>query len=99
MDWAAHMGRILSDLGEDAIFTHGTGTPVTVRGVFQNPYLAGDLGTVGISGTNPSFAVLTADIGAVVKDDTLQRNSVTYKVRAVRPDDPGGITVLELRKS
>lgn len=93
------MGRIFSELGEDATFTHGTGSPVTVRGVFQNPYLAGELGPVGVSGTNPSFAVLTADIGTVSLNDTLVRGAVTYKVKAVRPDDPGGFTVLELRKS
>lgn len=93
------MSRILTTLGEDATFTHGTGSPVVLRGVFQNPYQAGELGPVGVSGTNPSFAVLTTDIGTVSLNDTLARGAVTYKVKAVRPDDPGGFTVLELRKS
>lgn len=99
MDWAAHLGVVLSQLGEDVTFTHGTGSPTVVRGVFQNPYLAGDVGQVGVSGTNPSFAVLSSAIGTVSKDDTIVRGAVTYKVRAVRPDDPAGYTVLELRKT
>jgi hypothetical protein len=92
------MGVILSGLGEDVTFTHGTGTS-TVRGVFQNPYQAGDVGLVGVSGTNPSFAVLTTEIGTVAKDDTIVRGAVTYKVRAIRADDPVGVTVLDLRRS
>jgi hypothetical protein len=99
MDWAGHLGVILSTLGEDVAFTHGTGTPATIRGVFENPYLAGDVGSVGVSGTNPSFATLTADIGTVTINDTILRGAITYKVRAVRPDDPAGITVMDLRKT
>lgn len=93
------MRHVIATLGEDVVFTHGTGSPATIRGVFQNPYLAGDVGAVGVSGTNPSFAAMTADIGAVANNDTLVRGAVTYKVRVVRPDDPSGVTVLELRKS
>lgn len=93
------MGVVLSGLGEDVTFTHGTGTPATVRGVFQNPYQAGDVGLVGVAGTTPSFAVLTSEIGTVSKDDTIVRGAVTYKVRAVRADDPVGVTVLDLRRS
>ena len=99
MYWAAHLGRILSTLGEDVAFTHGTGSPISVRGVFQNPYLAGDVGLVGVTGANPSFAVLSSDIGTVAPNDTILRGAITYKVRAVRPDDPAGITVMDLRKS
>lgn len=99
MDWARHLGVVLSTLGEDVVFTHGTGSPVSLRGVFQNPYQAGDVGVVGVSGTNPSFAVLTAEIGTVSKDDTVVRGAITYKVRTVHPEDPAGFTVLELRRS
>lgn len=99
MDWAAHMSNVIATLGEDVVFTHGTGSPVTLRGVFQNPYLAGDVGAVGVTGSNPSFATMAADIGTVSVNDTLARGAITYKVRAVRPDDPSGVTVLDLRKS
>lgn len=100
MDWSVHMGRILSTLGEDVVFTRGTGTPVTVRGYFGNPYQAGAVGPVGVSGTNPVFSALSSAFGATpVKGDTILRSAVTYKVHAVQPDDPGGYTVLELRRS
>lgn len=99
MDWAAHLGVVLDKLGEDVTFTHGTGAPATIRGVFENPYLAGDVGQVGVTGTNPRFSVLTSEIGDVDKGDTILRSSTTYRVLVVRPDDPSGVTVLELRRT
>lgn len=93
------MGRVLSLLGEDAVFTHGTGTPVTVRGVFFMPYQAADLGFTGVTGNNPMFAVMTADLGSVAPDDSLVRGGVTYKVKVKKPDDPSGMTILDLKKT
>ena len=98
MDWAAHLGVVLSSLGEDVTFTHGTGSPATIRGVFQNPYQAGSLGPVGVTGANPTFAALTSDLAGVAVGDTITRGGIAYKVRVVQPEDPGGFTVLELRK-
>lgn len=100
MDWSVHMGRIFSTLGEDVVFTHGTGSPVTVRGYFGNPYQAGAVGSVGVAGTNPVFTALSSAFGSTpAKGDTVVRSAVTYRVHAVRPDDPGGYTALELRRT
>jgi len=99
VDWAAHLGVVLERLGEDVTFTHGTGAPTTVRGLFENSYLAGDVGQVGVSGTNPRFSALSSVLGEVDPGDTITRAAVTYRVRAVRPDDPGGVTVLELKRT
>lgn len=94
------MNRVLSTLGEDVAFTRGFATsPVTVRGVFTNAYRAAELGIVGVTGTDPVFAVMSATIGEVKAGDTIVRLGTTYKVKAVRPDDPSGITVLDLRRA
>lgn len=98
MDWANHLAVVIRHHGEDVVFTRGGTTFSTVRGVFQNPYQAGDAGLVGVTGTNPTFAAMTTDLAGVSAGDTIKRGSITYKVRVVRPDDPGGFTVLELRK-
>lgn len=99
MDWASHMRRILSKLGEDVTFTHGAGSPTTVRGVFLNPYLAAQLGDVGFTGTDPVFSTMSLDIGAVSVGDVLARGATTFKVKAARPDDPSGIVHLELKRA
>lgn len=93
------MRRILSQLGEDVTFTHGAGSPASVRGVFLNPYLAAQLGDVGFTGTNPVFSTMTVDIGVVSPGDTLLRGATTYKVKAARPDEPSGVVHLELKRT
>jgi hypothetical protein len=98
MDWSSHLRRILTKLGEDVVFKNFTGSGVTVRGMFMSAYQAADLGVVGVTGTNPMFAAMTADLPLVDTRATIRRASVTYKVRVVLPEDQSGITVLELRK-
>lgn len=98
MDWASHMRRILVQLGEDVVYTHGAGSPATVRGVFFMPYQAADLGLVGVAGTNPHFAAMTEDLADAAQNDTVVRGGSTYVVRHPRADDPSGVTVLELRR-
>lgn len=92
------MKGILSVLGEDVSFTHGTGSPATVHGYFGNAYQAADLGFPGVTGTNPRFTAMTADLGPVSVDDVVVRAGVTYKVKVKQPDDPSGLTMLELRR-
>lgn len=98
VDWAAHMRRVLSKLGEDVSFTHGGGSPATVRGVFFMPYQAADLGLVGVTGNNPHFAAMTADLPSVVVGDTITRSSVVYTIKVKRADAIAGSTVLELQR-
>lgn len=99
MDWASHVRRILQQLGEDVAYIHyGGGGPATVRGMFLNPSRAADLGVVGVTGTDPVFAGMASDLPLVAVNDTIQRGSVNYRVRVVRPDDPSGLTILELKK-
>lgn len=98
MDWASHMRRILVHLGEDVTLARGTGQPVTVTGVYLSPYEAANIGLGGVTSSNPHFAFMTADYTAAV-DDVLTRQAVAYKVKVRQPDDPSGITVLELKRT
>lgn len=100
MEWASHMRRIVTTLGDDWMFTHAAGRPVPLRGLFLNQYQAAQLGVVGVSGSDPHMAVIGADIGDVTKDDVLVRESsgATYKVKVVQADEESGVTVLQLKK-
>lgn len=97
MDWASHLRHVITHLGEDVVYKDYTGSATTVRGIFMSAYQAADLGVVGVTGSYPVFAAMTADLPRPTTDATLRRNSVTYRVRVVMPDDPSGITLLELR--
>lgn len=91
------MRRVLTRLGEDVTFTHG-GTSSTVRGVFFMPYQAADLGFTGITGSNPQFAGMSADLPSVASGDTITRGLTAYTVKVKRPDVIAGVTVLELQR-
>lgn len=98
VDWAAHMGRIFTRLGEDVTYTRGTGS-TTVRGVFLSPFEAAGLGVAGVTAANPHFALPTSDLpSGATAGDTISRGAITYTVRVKKPEDPGGFTVLELRR-
>ena len=100
MDWAAHIGRILSRLGEDATFTHAGSSAASVRGMFTAPYERLPSGLDGgFDASLPRFAALTADLPGAAQNDTLARGGVTYTIVDVQHDDPGGFTVLQLRES
>lgn len=99
MDWTVHMRRVLTLLGEDVAYSTGTGAPATVRGVFLTQFLAQQLGLPSVTGSNPQFAYMTADISGSPVGGSIVRGAVTYTVKVKQPDDPSGITVLELRKA
>lgn len=95
--WASHMRRILAQLGEDVIWTHG-GSPVTVRGVYLAPHRQVSLGEMVIVGDeDPMFAVMADDVPGLAGGDTIQRGSTTYKVKpSLEPDPVSGVTVMQL---
>lgn len=85
--------------GDDATFTHGTGQPSSVKGRFFQPYievLPGFGG--GIDASKPHFAAMSADLPSVAQGDVLVLSFGTYQVQDVQPDDPSGITLLQLGK-
>lgn len=74
-----------SDFGVGATFTHGTGSSVTVNGIFDASYVD----PLGIEGAFPRFVCAASDVSSVVHGDTLVVNSKTYKVYGVKPDGTG----------
>lgn len=96
VDWASHIRRILARLGEDVSWTPDGGSPATVRGVFLEAYQSVQLGSVEVSGAEPRFCAMSADLPAVAKDDQVVRGGVTYKVKALEPDTVGGFVVCVL---
>lgn len=98
MDWPTHLRPVLTHLGEDVTLVSGTGQPATVRGLFLMPYQLADVGLGGVTSNNPHFAFMTADF-AVAVDDVLTRSAIAYKIKTKQPDDPSGITVVELKRT
>lgn len=99
MDWASHMRRILVRLGEDATFTHGTAAS-SVRGMYTEPYAVLPAGLdAPFAASEPRFAAMTEDLPSVAQGDTITRGTVQYRIVDVRPDDPSGVTVLQLHKA
>ena len=97
-DWPTHLRPILATLGEDVTLVRGTGTPSTVKGVFMSPFSAANIGLGGVTSSNPYFAFMTTDFSVAV-DDILTRSAVAYRVKVKQPDDPSGITVVELKRT
>jgi hypothetical protein len=100
MDWAPHMRRILSRLGEDATFTHGSAQTSSVKGIFVSPYSQMPAGLpAGFASSEPRFAAMTEDLPSVEQQDTITRGTVDYKITDIQPDDPSGVTMLVLQKA
>jgi hypothetical protein len=96
LDWAVHLRRILSRLGEDATFTPAGGEAATVKGIYTEAHRAMSFGPIEVSSSYPTFGVMTEDVPGVARGDALTVSGTAYTVRDVQADEPGGVTVLEL---
>jgi hypothetical protein len=99
MDWKKHMRRIIARLGEDATVTPAAGGGTfTVRGIYSAPYavMLDGAALPGIASDKPRFGVMTADLGAAAVGDQLTRAGTDYLIAAAEPDEPSGLTVLQL---
>jgi hypothetical protein len=95
VDWATHMRRILTRLGEDATYTpSGGGASSTVRGIFQNPYR--DALEMGSSA--PTFGCMAADVPTISRNATFVIRGVTYKVNMPEADPVSGLVTSTLIK-
>lgn len=84
----------INDFGVEVIYTPDGGSPSTVTGIFDNPYLAADAGGfVEFTATSPTFITRTSAITGVAYGDTLTIDSVTYLIREVMPDGTGMTTL------
>lgn len=69
-----------------------------VRGVFDNAYALGNVGVVGMAGSQPMFTLPTASVPADPVGQSLGMGSAVYEVVEHRPDGTG-ISVLVLEAS
>jgi len=76
------------DFAVAATITIGNGSPATVNGIFDAPFLLAAAG-LGVEANDPQFLCATADVPGIGHGDTAIINSTTYKVRGVQPDGTG----------
>lgn len=93
MDWAAHIGRVIYTLGE-SVSVVGT-TTAAITAMYLAPSQRLTLGLDGgINTSSPNVVAITADLPASPTAVITSRG--THNIKDIRPDDPGGFTVLEL---
>lgn len=100
IDWPTHFRSVIQELGEPAVWVHGTGTGAstgTVTGIFRTPYNPIVLGGLQVDATDPVFIALSSDVPGCARGDTFTLRSRTYTVQTPKPDDVPGVTVAELR--
>lgn len=80
------------EFADSATFTHG-GSPATIKGIFDNEYLA----VQGVESLYPVFRTATSDVADAAHNDTLVINGTTYYITGIQPDGTG-VTLLILSK-
>lgn len=88
---------VRSTLGGDVLYTPGTGTAVTVRGIFDAAYQLVEVGTPGVSSVGPAVFLKLADLPTDPEEDREARitvASVEYLVHTSKPDGLGGTYLL-----
>ena len=89
---------MLQDFGVDAIFDSPDSSHKTVRGVFDNDYESVNAGgSMDFAITRPRFFCRSSDVLDVEDGDSLEIDSVTYKIVVVMPDGTG-MTEMMLEK-
>lgn len=84
-----------NDFGVEAAFTPSGGSAVTIKGIYDDDYVAIDgEGMVQVSGSTPVFHCKTSDVSNAYQG-TLVVNSKTYEIVEVKPDGTG-MTMLVL---
>lgn len=82
----------------EASFKHGSGSAVTIRGIFDNAYYAVDTqAEVDIACTQPRFQCATSSVASAAEGDKLTLDGVEYTIIDIQPDGTG-VTMLILQK-
>lgn len=71
---------------------------VSVRGVFDNGYLQGDVGGNGMAGAQPMFTLATSDVPTSPVGASLVVNATSYRIAAHEPDGTG-VSMLMLERT
>ena len=78
-----------NSLGTLSTYTPAGGSSKTVNVIFENQYILVDEGEVGVNATIPVVTCKSSDVSGIAVDDTFLIDSVTYKVKIIRPDGTG----------
>lgn len=91
--------EMLSDFGENAVYTPAGGSGTTITAIFDTVYTGVEGLQVDLSSNEPRAFCRTADVITAASGDTLVRSStgITYKIR-VPMDDGTGMTELVLEE-
>lgn len=88
----------VDDFAVTASYTPQGGSPVAVRGIYDQEYLELDSGgSVAFAINQPRFQCASASVASAAEGDTLVVSGVTYKITVVQPDGTG-VTTLVLEK-
>lgn len=78
-----------------ASYTVTGGSAATVNGVFDEGFVAVDVGgQVQVANVQPQFQCATSDVSAADKGDAITVNSVSYTVAEVQADGTGLTTLI-----
>jgi hypothetical protein len=72
------------------------GSTITVRGIFDDPYLNAQLGEYDHDTSAPRFLCKAADVTAVRRQDELTIDGTTYDVLTAPQDDGTGMATIKL---
>lgn len=91
-------GAVRDVLGGPVIYTPGSGSPVTVTGIFDALYIRVDVGSpAGISSRGPAVALRAADLPSDPEVDSAARvtiSGLTYSFHETQPDGKGWVVLL-----
>lgn len=86
-----------SDWAIDATYTPQGGQASAIKAIFDNSFDAVNLTGGVVESASPQATVKTTDVPNAKHGDTLNINSITYKIIGIHPDATG-ITLLILSK-
>ena len=97
--WIDDLDVFFGDFGVDAVYTPQGGPASTIKVIFDNSYVAilGGGGLEGVESTSPGAVCKSSDIVNARYGETLQIDSITYKIAGIEPDGTG-MTVLRLSR-
>lgn len=72
------------------------GGTLTVKGIFDDPYLNAELGEYDHDTSDPRFLCKSSEVAAVTRGDTLTLGAVTYDILAAPMHDGTGVATLKL---
>lgn len=87
--WIDDVDIFFADFGSSILWNS-----VTYKGIFYNEYEAISLFEGEIESRAPYVEVREADFSGVAHDDQLTINSVAYKVKEIKPDGTGIMTLI-----